>query len=186
MQYGRAVKNAINAQYNSKAAGLRSMAKANRFEAAANNAQNAIIGKDYQRGYDIIRRGLYSSGLADGKSNAEVNDMAVTELIARTPTDKLPALKNVLKVLVSKALSWVNNLSTVYRSTRPLRSAIVLNMVLGVLASRSHLLRLRPSNSKFRWSFSMQKMLTKLVLFVRALYSNCRSMALKPTKQSTG
>ena len=98
MQYGRAVKNAINAQYNSKAAGLRAMAKANRFEAAANNAQKSIIGQDYQRGYDVIRRGLYSSGLADGKSNAEVNDMAVTELIARTPTDKLPELKSVLKV----------------------------------------------------------------------------------------
>ena len=98
MQYGRAVKNAINAQYNSKAPGLRAMAKSNRFEAAANNAQNSIVGGDYQRGYDVIRRGLYSSGTADGKSNAEVNDMAVTELIARTPTDKLPELKNVLKI----------------------------------------------------------------------------------------
>lgn len=98
MQYGRAVKGAINAQYSSKAPGLRAMAKGNRFEAAANNAQEVIVGGDYQRGYDVIRRGLYSSGMADGKTTSEVNDLAVTELIARTDTANLPALKNVLKV----------------------------------------------------------------------------------------
>lgn len=98
MQYGRAVKGAINAQYSSKAPGLRAMAKGNRFEAAANNAQEVIVSGDYQRGYDVIRRGLYSSGLADGKTNSEVNDLAVQELIARTDTANLPDLKNVLKV----------------------------------------------------------------------------------------
>lgn len=95
MQYGRAVQNSINAQYNSRAAGLRKLAKSNRWDAVTANATEAVVSGDLQRANDLLFRGVYSSGMADNMTVKEAKEAAFNRLVEITPTDQLEQLKNV-------------------------------------------------------------------------------------------
>jgi len=97
---GRAVNNSINAAYSQIASSKRALAKGLRWEAASGNAATELASGDTQRAYDILFRGVYSSGIGDLSDKPltpkAAKDMAFNKLVELSQTPE--QLKAILSV----------------------------------------------------------------------------------------